>query len=93
MESKNINSFWRILERIIWLLLIYLVIQWYFKAWINAFKEGKYIKFGLMSILPLIIIYYIQHQMLYGHPPRFLNDPDIMYDNCTCKWTLMDVFI
>lgn len=79
------GNFFKALASAIQLLIVFLLIGMYYDALVNSFKEKKYIKFILLSLPLIFTIYYLQHFWLHGHPPKMFNDPDIMYDNCTCK--------
>lgn len=79
------KKFFEMLAILAKITIVLLLVWMYIKAWINAYKEGKYLKFILLSIIPVICFYYMQHQMLYGHPPKGWDNPYMSYDDCTCK--------
>ncbi len=64
--------------------VVLLFIWWYIESCIKSYKEKRYGKFILLSIIPAITIYYMQHQLLFGHAPPGFDNPYMDYDDCTC---------
>jgi len=70
------------LVSLVQLALAILLIWMYIEVWINAWKEKKYIKFIIMSIIPAIIIHavieqeYKNSKYVLHHP--VVNNPDLI---------------
>ena len=75
--KEYVNSIIKLIRFLLFIWFIY----WYCKTWFNSLKEGKLIKFLLMSILPAFIIYYAYFEIVFGHPPPGMDNPYMSYDD------------
>lgn len=71
--------------RIVQIALVFLLIWWYFQQWIESYKQKRWIKFILLSIIPTIFFWYFMHNAIHGHPPKGLDNPYMKYDDCDCS--------
>jgi hypothetical protein len=75
--KETFESLYKIVRNIMYIAFLY----FYIKEWLGALKEGKILKFLLLSILPVIVIYYTYFEIKYGCPPPGMDNPYMSYDD------------
>jgi hypothetical protein len=75
--KETFESLYKIIRAVVFIALIY----FYIKEWLGALKEGKILKFILLSIIPAITVYYMYFEIVYGCPPPGMDNPYMSYDD------------
>ncbi|MBK6834801.1 MAG: hypothetical protein IPG89_11215 [Bacteroidetes bacterium] len=63
--------------------IVFLLIYMYWEAWINSFKEKKWLKFGLLSIIPAMAAYCLIEEMIRRNEPNAHRD---MFEAQMAAW-------
>lgn len=78
MENKENTPFSDFIKNLITMfkfLVFLFLVQLYWEAWIGFYRDKKWLYFGLMSILPTLILYYLIWDYLVGGAPPGGRNP------------------
>ncbi len=61
--------------------IVFLLIYMYWESWIKFYREKQWLYFGLMSIIPALMLYFLAWEVLVGGPPPGCDNPYMDYDD------------
>ena len=83
MEDKKENSFISNLFALVKVVIVILLIQMYIEAWIKSYKEKQWLKFCLLSLLPMCMIGCLINEIIERSEPNVHRD---MFDAQMSAW-------
>jgi hypothetical protein len=82
-KKKENRGFLGVLLSLAKVAIVFLLIYMYYESWLNSFKEKKWLKFGLLSILPAMAAYCLIEEMIRRNEPNVHRD---MFEAQVAAW-------